>query len=103
MVTVAISTENISSITEILFRVLLEEHNQLLLQLQYRVMARMKKMFSCLKNQIEKTTNLERNEDKNIQTRQFAAQCSSIIIRQVLCSCINWHIQNPVEHLRNIM
>ena len=29
-------------------------------------MARKKKMFSCLKNQIEKTTNLERNEDMNI-------------------------------------
>ena len=29
-------------------------------------MAQMKKMFSCLENQIEKTTILERNEEMNI-------------------------------------
>ena len=29
-------------------------------------MAQIKKIFSCLKNQIERTTNLEKNEDMNI-------------------------------------
>ena len=51
MMTVEIYIEKISSNTEILFGVQLEEHNEhFFLQLQYRVMARMKKMFSCLKN-----------------------------------------------------
>ena len=44
------------------------------------------KMYFCLKNQLEITTVVERNE-------------SRIVIQRVFCSSIYWRIKNPVKLL----
>ena len=116
MIIVAGYGDNLSNKTAILLNILTKKDSQyyfltIMVVPTIRMMAWMRKMYSCSKNQLEKTTIVEWNKGMNILTRHnpfyidtplyfHVFWSSSIVIHQVFCSSIYWRIQSPVKFLR---